>query len=184
MRRKSDGRNGKNGKNGTYGVIRCAPARRRGGLGRVAVMLVLSVLAGWLLSGCTAPLKLSGEEWAMVTMGVIFVALVVLAVRKTRELDNAWWQAWQEREEDWRVARQRMRREFWEDCVEPHDVPSFEVGPLESVGEPPTVVLPNGLPRAEDGERVGDLETLRGGDSEISQSPSLPVSPAGKGVAA
>jgi hypothetical protein len=180
MRRQSDG---SNAMKGTYGVVRCARSRRRGGLGRVAVMLVLSVLAGWLLSGCTAPLKLSGEEWAMVTMGVIFAALVVLAVRKTRELDNAWWQAWQEREEDWRVARQRMRREFWEDCLVPHDLPRFEVGPLESVGEPPTEILPNGLPRAEDGEVWEDLETLRGGDSEISQPPSLPVSPSGKGVA-
>lgn len=148
----------------------------------MAVMLVLSVLAGWLLSGCTAPLKLSGEEWAMVTMGVIFAALVVLAVRKTRELDNAWWQAWQEREEDWRVARQRMRREFWEDCVEPHDVPRFTAfqAPVSNRRQ----AIPDGLPRAEDGERGEDLETLRGGDSEISQSPSLPVSPSGKGVAA
>ena len=85
------------------------------------------------------------QDFVMVLAAFLLVLAIVLAVRKTLRDDMA-------KMRDTQV-RKSKRREFWEDRHRPHDVP-FLVGPLESLSEAPTEILPLPLADADEGVRA------------------------------
>lgn len=107
------------------------------------LILVLAALALWLLSGCQMsgemPNSVKGSILGLLAFGVVFA--VALAVRKVREND-AFCTGLQEKQVQRKQRTLRLRREFVEHRDWPHEVPEFTVGPLESLSEPATEILP------------------------------------------
>lgn len=119
---------------------------------RRLVVVVLGTLALWLLSGCESKEEMPNSVKGMI-MGLMFflsVAGIVLAVRKVRENDQ-FVESLRDDQMRQRETKRKHRREFWEQCQWPHDVPVWTVGPLECLSEPASVPLVDPFAECTDG---------------------------------
>lgn len=112
-------------------VARCAPKRRSARWPRRVAFVLGSLLLGWLLSGCEG--QATGGFWQGAVAGIgglflVSLAALILGARRSDEAEG--------KDEGLKQEKMRLRREFWESCQWPHDVPAWTVGPLESLSEP------------------------------------------------
>lgn len=116
---------------------------------RLVVVVVLGTLALWLLSGCESKEEMPNSVKGMI-MGLLFflsVAGIVLAVRE----NDQFVESLRDDQMRQRETKRKHRREFWEQCQWPHDVPAWTVGPLECLSEPAALPLVDPFAECVDG---------------------------------